>query len=369
MTPPRPRRPLAAARRGFTLIELLVVISIIAVLISLVAPAVQQARAAARLLECQNNVKNICLALTNKVASDSGRMPHVHEGPFLDNATPTAGVVSGITYKTWAREILPFMDARPQDRTVNVVDQMYGADTNANIASKLAEVEAQLDDGQVKAYVCPDDANNEGDYGLSYRVNTGYIADSLVPTAPASHVLGAYTFTGSGITASSDMLNIQLKSGVMHVPSAASDTQVTTDQISAWDGSTNTLWVSENNTQSSWLAGDTYELGFGAVLADATTAGTMAFPEDGTYGNFNDKDRPNFRVDDSSDYPRVSSEHSGGTVVAGFCDGRATKIAEGMDRGVYLRLLSSGGSTITFPRGGAKGGLPVQSPISGSDFD
>ena len=93
-------------RPGFTMIELVVVVAIIAVLISLLLPAVQSAREAARRVQCTNNLLQLGIALQSYESVHKVLPPGVVDrtGPVVE--TPTSYQFS------WITQILPFLEQK-----------------------------------------------------------------------------------------------------------------------------------------------------------------------------------------------------------------------------------------------------------------
>ena len=141
-------------RKGFTLIELLVVISIIAILVSLLVPAVMQVRGAAAALQCSNNLKQICLA-ARSYESGQKRLPSPGEG-LRTTGQPASGppllipstLAASTTFDTvsFFTIILPYMDQQ-------TVAQQYSRGRFYNDANFPANQTAAMT--QIASFLCP----------------------------------------------------------------------------------------------------------------------------------------------------------------------------------------------------------------------
>jgi prepilin-type N-terminal cleavage/methylation domain-containing protein/prepilin-type processing-associated H-X9-DG protein len=126
-------------RRGFTLIELLVVIAVIAVLVALLLPAVQNAREAARRTQCKNNLKQIGLALHNYL--DSNRV------------FPPSFCIGNGTGGKWSpmARILPFLE---QGNLYDIADLNINYSSGVNATSGVTEM-------LIPVNRCPSEVNAE----------------------------------------------------------------------------------------------------------------------------------------------------------------------------------------------------------------
>lgn len=154
-------------RRAFTLVELLVVIAIIGILVSLLLPAVQAAREAARRMQCSNNLKQIALA--------------THNYESANKRLPSARTPSGTGLSIFA-QLLPYFE---QGNLMSTIDFQVGWDHVNNTTARNSAIATLL---------CPSDPvtsipNNWA--GINYRSNQGSgFLNGLAPVASSDPNFG-----------------------------------------------------------------------------------------------------------------------------------------------------------------------------------
>jgi prepilin-type N-terminal cleavage/methylation domain-containing protein/prepilin-type processing-associated H-X9-DG protein len=228
-------------RTAFTLIELLVVIAIIAVLIGLLLSAVQQVRAAAARMSCENNLKQLGLAL-HHYHDVAGKFPPAHSqdpGTMSVNfGQPRAP--DNKYYFSWMTRILPHIE---QDNLYQQVKWDQWAFPNPNVRGGVPGI-GYLNGVPIRLYRCPADPISQDRFSLTDN-DFGEVQ---------------YAFTSYlGVNGSNQFAY----DGILYVNSTVRMSEVT-------DGLSNTLLVGErppayDGYAGWWFAGSGLWPWFGAI--------------------------------------------------------------------------------------------------------
>lgn len=357
-------------RRGFTLIELLVVISIIATLMSLILPAIQNAREAGRRTQCLNNLRNIATAMHNFASSNKSQLP---ASAYMLNAGSASPELPG---HSWAVELLPFID---QQGTADRWNKALEFNDNSTLGTLGYSNLSLANDLYVPAFACPnDDTSFQVPGGLSYVVNAGFgdndpttdtISNSgLAAAAIHNWQIEPFDWDASGGVDGTDHDITRATAVFSSKFSAQKNRSVTLGKV--YDGTSNTLMMGENI--KSGVADSTW--------ADPRTrASSFIFPLDpslvttGSLGNpipaiaLDAAGNPQAAFPNQSkaavqgQAPFLTSAHPGIVVVA-YVDGSVKTLNESVDQTVYVRLITPDGTRLRTGIGA------VEMPVSSDDF-
>ena len=378
----RNRQPYST-RAAFTLIELLVVISIIATLMSLILPAIQNAREAGRRTQCLNNIRNVSFACMNfSSANPKGHLPAL--GYYPRNPTGSGFPPPFQEGWNWVVEILPYIDQQGTydrwDKTLpwnSTATNSKGA-VNADLAGKL----------YIEALTCPNDESAfQVPGGLSYVANAGFGSVPSGANAAAAfeghaHFNSQLDWNSNGDASVNDAEDQEIcfYTGVFW-PNFSNDTFLTglcanrcTAPSKIYDGSSNTIMLGENinGGQTNWANPSLNSCGFMFPLesgpsapTDTNKASLVLLNNAPTGVKSSTQPFPNQKKSGPEGSPFLNSSHPG-VVVVSMCDGSVRTISDSLDKKVYTQLITPGATRLRTLSGNKQ--FAAEAPLSADSF-
>ena len=221
---PHPR--LTYPRLAFTLVELLVVIAIIGILIALLLPAVQAAREAARKMQCQNNLKQLGLAVLNYESRWQIFPPSSHWASASDVEVTNNSNLR----ESWIVMVLPFLE---QQALHDMFDLTQPTPSIANAAARATWVAGLL---------CPSDAFNRTAFSGSGSSMTNSMGDNWARGNYAANAALGYMTVSSVPSYNAAMPNSDWTRSTLRGVIGA-NASITLAQMG--DGSSNTVLLAE----------------------------------------------------------------------------------------------------------------------------